>query len=117
MKNVRYAAAGAVAAALLAAPALPALGQANATSDTVTASEFSFKVSKRAVRKGTVVFTVKNAGQLPHDFRIAGKKTAQVAPGTTRKLTVKFTKAGRYAYLCTVPGHAAGGMKGSLTVR
>jgi uncharacterized cupredoxin-like copper-binding protein len=69
------------------------------------------------VPKGTVVFTVRNTGQLAHDFKIAGKKTAQVAPGTTKKLTVKFAKAGRYTYVCTVPGHAAGGMKGSLIVK
>jgi len=117
MKKIRYVAAGAVAAALVAAQALPALGQANAASDVVTAKEFSFKVSKRTVSKGTVVFTVKNTGTLPHDFKIAGKKTAQIAPGATKKLAVKFAKAGRYAYTCTVPGHASSGMKGSLTVR
>jgi uncharacterized cupredoxin-like copper-binding protein len=117
MTKVRYIAAGTVAAiALLAAQALPALGQATAT-DAVTAKEFNFKVAKRTVAKGTVVFTITNAGTLPHDFKIAGKKTTQIAPGTTKKLAVKFTKAGRYAYLCTVPGHAASGMKGSLTVR
>ena len=27
-----------------------------------------------------------------------------------------FTAPGTYEYLCTVPGHAAGGMKGLLTV-
>ena len=26
-------------------------------------------------------------------------------------------KAGKYIYLCTVPGHEAGGMKGELTVK
>jgi uncharacterized cupredoxin-like copper-binding protein len=30
---------------------------------------------------------------------------------------VTFTKAGRYAYLCTVPTHAAAGMKGVLIVK
>jgi uncharacterized cupredoxin-like copper-binding protein len=29
---------------------------------------------------------------------------------------VKFAKAGKYEYLCTVPSHAQNGMKGVLTV-
>jgi uncharacterized cupredoxin-like copper-binding protein len=39
-----------------------------------------------------------------------------INPGQTAKLTVTFTKAGSYPYLCTVPGHAAAGMKGVLRV-
>jgi len=31
-------------------------------------------------------------------------------------LTVIVTKPGSYAYSCLVPGHAAAGMKGVLTV-
>jgi uncharacterized cupredoxin-like copper-binding protein len=30
---------------------------------------------------------------------------------------VRFTKKGKYAFLCTLPGHAAGGMKGTFTVK
>ena len=32
-------------------------------------------------------------------------------------LVVNLTKAGKYEYLCTVPGHAAAGMKGLVTVK
>jgi uncharacterized cupredoxin-like copper-binding protein len=32
-------------------------------------------------------------------------------------LTVTFTAPGTYEYLCTVPGHAAAGSKGLLTVK
>ena len=38
-------------------------------------------------------------------------------PGDSAKLTVKFTKAGNYSYVCTVPGHAAAGMKGVFIVK
>jgi uncharacterized cupredoxin-like copper-binding protein len=31
-------------------------------------------------------------------------------------LKVTVSKPGNYEYLCTVPGHAAGGMKGTLKV-
>jgi Copper binding proteins, plastocyanin/azurin family len=32
-------------------------------------------------------------------------------------LIVTFAKKGKFPYLCTVPGHAAAGMKGTFTVR
>jgi uncharacterized cupredoxin-like copper-binding protein len=100
--------------------ALGVVGSASAATTTVQvkAGEFFFKLSKSSIAKpGTVVFTVKNAGHLAHDFKIAGKKTALIQPGKSATLKVKFAKAGKYAYLCTVAGHAAAGMKGRFTVR
>jgi uncharacterized cupredoxin-like copper-binding protein len=83
---------------------------------TVTATEFKFKLSKTSAPKGSVTFKVVNKGKAPHDFKIAGKKTPQIAPGKSASLTVKFAKVGKFAYLCTIPGHAAAGMKGKFTV-
>jgi uncharacterized cupredoxin-like copper-binding protein len=110
-----------VAAAFLvltvaAAPALAARSHATATKITVTASEFKFKLSAKSAKAGSVAFTVVNKGKLPHDFKIGGKKTPLISPGKSAKLTVKL-KAGKAAYLCTVPGHAAAGMKGTLSVK
>ena len=82
---------------------------------TVTAKEFKFVLSTKTVKAGTVMFKVKNAGKLPHDFKIGGKKTAMIGAGKTVTLTVKLGK-GSKPYLCTVPGHSAAGMKGSLKV-
>jgi uncharacterized cupredoxin-like copper-binding protein len=101
---------------IVAAPALGARSHASATAVTVTSTEFKFKLSKLSVPHGTVVFTVVNKGKIPHDFKINGKKTSLVKPGKSAKLTVTF-KAGKFKYLCTVPGHAALGMKGTLTVK
>ena len=84
---------------------------------TVAASEFKFVLSKRTVPVGsTVIFKVVNKGKISHDFKIAGKKTKTLNPGQSVTLTVKFTKKGHYAYLCTIPGHAAAGMKGTFSV-
>ena len=57
-----------------------------------------------------------NKGKLAHDFKIAGKKSQMVQPGksTTLKVTLK---RGKQKYECTVPGHAAAGMHGTLTVK
>jgi uncharacterized cupredoxin-like copper-binding protein len=101
---------------VVAGPSLAARSHTTATSVTVTATEFHFKLSKTSVPAGTVTFTVKNAGTVGHDFKIAGKKTPVIAPHKSAKLTVTLKK-GKAPYLCTVPGHAAAGMKGTLTVK
>jgi uncharacterized cupredoxin-like copper-binding protein len=101
---------------VVAAPAFSARTHATSTAVTVTATEFHFKLSKTSVPHGSVTFTLVNKGKLSHDFKIAGKKTALVKPGKSTKLTVTL-KAGKSAYLCTVAGHAAAGMKGTLTVK
>jgi uncharacterized cupredoxin-like copper-binding protein len=101
---------------VVAAPALGSRTHATGTAVTVTATEFHFKFSKTSVPHGSVTFTLVNKGHIGHDFKIGGKKTPVIKPGKSAKLTVTL-KAGKAAYLCTVPGHAAGGMKGNLTVR
>ena len=65
---------------------------------------------------GAVTFTITNKGKSTHDFKIAGKKSAVLRPGKTAKLSVVLKK-GKAAYLCTLPGHAAAGMKGTITVK
>jgi uncharacterized cupredoxin-like copper-binding protein len=101
------------------AQAHPAAPQAaNATTHiTVAASEFKFGFSKRSIPAvGTVIFTVVNKGKISHNFKIGGKTTPNLLPGKSAKLTVKFTKKGHYAYLWTITGHAAAGMKGLFSV-
>jgi len=97
-----------------------------------TEFKFAFRVpvggKPGQVPLGTVVFKVRNAGKLAHTFKVcsspgkitanscAGTGTATIAPGKTATLAITFKKKGTYEYLCTVPGHAAAGMKGPLTV-
>ena len=91
---------------------------ASATTIQVSGKEYSFKLSAKSIaRPGTVTFNFKNAGHLSHDFSINGKGTPMIKPGKTARITVSFKKKGNYRYLCTVPGHAALGMKGVFTVR
>ena len=115
---VALAAVGIAAGAVLA-PGGSASSSAPAvttTKVTVTATEFKFKFSRTTIPSGTVIFTVVNKGKIAHDFKIAGKKTPTIAAGKSATLTVTFTKGGKFAYLCTIPGHAAAGMKGLLQV-
>lgn len=112
------AAAGIIAGALApVSSASQVKSSATSTAITVTASEFKFALSKRTVPTGsTVIFTVINKGKIAHDFKIAGKKTPSLAPGSSAKLTVTFAKKGQSAYLCTLPGHPAAGMKGNFAI-
>ncbi len=85
---------------------------------TVGLSEFTFAIAPKTVRKGVVTtFVLTNRGTIGHDFKIGGRKSAVLGAGMKGTLRVTFRKAGRYAFLCTLPSHAAAGMKGVLVVR
>jgi uncharacterized cupredoxin-like copper-binding protein len=82
----------------------------------VAASEFKFVLSSKTAKRGVVIFKVKNVGKLGHDFEIDGRKTKLISPGKSTTLRVIFLRKGAYPYKCTVPGHAAAGMKGVFTI-
>ena len=116
MRRTMLMGSAAVAGLALAASAL---GAPTATTVTVTAgkpSELKFTLSKKTVPAGAVTFKVTNKGTSTHDFKIGGKKTALLKAGKSATLKVTLKK-GKAAFLCTVPGHAAAGMKGTLTVK
>jgi glucose/arabinose dehydrogenase len=117
---VRLAVLVAFAAALAAAGFAAAAWRGTVTPPTtgvlVTAYDFRFTLSRTSVPAGRVRFTVVNRGVFRHDFAIAGHKTRLLAHGERAVLNVVFRRPVRAAYRCTVPGHAAAGMKGILTV-
>ena len=96
-----------------ASSVLGAQGQTNRTVIKVTASEFKFVLSAKSAKAGPVTFVVTNKGALQHDFKIGTKKTPLLSKGKSSTITVTLKK-GKNAYLCTVSGHAAAGMKGAV---
>ena len=82
----------------------------------VAASEFKFVLSAKTAKRGVVIFSVTNAGKIKHDFEIKGRKTRLLSRGQSATLRVVFLRKGHYPYSCTVPGHAALGMKGVFTI-
>ena len=82
----------------------------------VTASELKFVLSAKSASRGLVIFKVKNVGALSHDFKIHGRKTRMLSHGQSATLRVTFLRKGTYAYSCTVPGHAAAGMRGVFKI-
>jgi uncharacterized cupredoxin-like copper-binding protein len=86
-----------------------------ATSVSVSGKEFKFTLSRRSARHGSITFHFTNRGTLGHDFKIDGKKTRIIKPRKSASFTVRLRR-GSYKYICTVPGHAAAGMKGTFKV-
>jgi uncharacterized cupredoxin-like copper-binding protein len=81
----------------------------------VQEKEYKITLSMRKVHHGTVTFAVKNVGKIAHNLAIqGGKKTPNIAPGKTGKLTVTLKK-GVYTLYCAVPGHRQLGMVAKLT--
>ncbi len=120
----------AVSACVALFAAIPAFAAGTTVKVSIpAANQFSFKLSSSAANHGTVTFKVTNSGSLPHDFKVCasnkggtatactGKVTPMIQGGKSATLVVNLTKPGKYEYLCTVPGHAAAGMKGILTVK
>jgi uncharacterized cupredoxin-like copper-binding protein len=119
-----FVAAGLAAALALAGAAVAAVvGKRSGASTTikVTEREYHISLSSTSAKAGSVTFVVHNAGKITHKLDVAGgglKKTAAmpgIAPGATRKLTVTLS-GGKVSLWCPVPGHAALGMKTSLTI-
>lgn len=95
----------------------PVATGSSAAKFTVNALDFKFQNMPKSVAAGTHTFTLVNKGSAMHDLKLAGKKTKVLAKGQKGSLTVALKRGKRYAFLCTVPGHAALGMKGTLVVK
>jgi uncharacterized cupredoxin-like copper-binding protein len=92
-------------------------------------TEFAFTLSKTSnLPAGLITFKVTNKGVIGHSFKVCtkavtttkanscvGVATKVLNKGQSATLTVPFAK-GQFEFLCTVSGHAAGGMKGIIGV-
>ena len=120
---------GLLAAGAVASSAVLSTHSAKATVITVVAgkpSELRFQMSQSSKLKlGTYTFKVTNKGLGFHTFKFCttpvktakkntcvGKVTKTLKPGQSASFTVKIKKVGKYEILCSIPGHAAAGMKG-----
>lgn len=107
----------AVTTAVLALAAAAAPAPSHTYTVRVDARDFSFTLSRRSVpAESTVRFVVRNRGVQAHGFAVKRKRTRVLRPGQAQTITVSFTKKGRFAFLCTVSGHARLGMKGRFGV-
>jgi plastocyanin len=87
---------------------------------TIEGTEFAFSPSTLTVTVGQPVqITFKNGGAYSHNLTITalGVKTKTIQPGQEDTISFTPAKAGQYPFICTVPGHADKGMKGTLIVQ
>lgn len=81
-----------------------------------------YKSKAATAPPGSLKVESKNDSSIGHDIALkdpSGKEVGKgkvVQGGGVSEFSVDV-KAGKYEFLCTVPGHEAGGMKGTLTVK
>lgn len=82
--------------------------------------QLKFLASSASATPGQVTLRMKNASSVPHDIAITGGGVNQigavVSGGGTSTVTTSL-KPGTYTFYCSVDGHEAAGMKGTLTVK
>jgi plastocyanin len=79
----------------------------------------AFQSTKATAPAGQLTVKMPNKSPLGHDIVLKGVQGAagKVVPqGGTSTFSVNL-KAGKYTFFCSVPGHEAAGMKGTLTVK
>ena len=79
----------------------------------------TFSKKTLAAKAGLVTINLRNLGPLPHDISLKGPGVNAHGKivGKGKTSTVHATlKKGRYTFYCSVPGHEAAGMKGTLVV-
>jgi plastocyanin len=102
----------------------PAAGGAS-TSLSIAASPsgmLMFTTKTLTAKAGKITITFTNTSPLGHNFTLQQGTNGPVIASTptfqggAKTLTVDL-KAGTYTYYCSVPGHRAAGMQGTLTVQ
>jgi len=114
------AAASAAAPASSAAPAPSGSPGAVAVAGAIEVTSFDLGFTPKAIEvaaAGRYTVTLKNTGAAAHDLTFAdGTTTGTVNAGASASVEVDVPAAG-VAFLCSIPGHAAAGMTGNITVK
>lgn len=82
----------------------------------------AFVTTKAIAMPGPLMFVSVNKASIPHNIalRDPSGNLLEAGPVVSDGGTSKFSttvKSGKYSFVCTVPGHEEGGMKGELTVK
>lgn len=89
-----------------------------AASATVEAGDLFFSLDELEATAGEPLnITLTNGGEVFHDLHVDDTEFALDAdPGQTVSGSLTIDEPGTYTFRCTVPGHAAAGMEGTVTV-
>jgi Cu+-exporting ATPase len=92
---------------------------ANARAIEVVARDLEFTPTDVRITAGrTTVLTFRNEGSVFHDWAVEGLANvdAGARPGQTQRIRFTVERPGTYRIHCSVPGHEAAGMAGTLVV-
>jgi len=94
----------------------PAVSTTSGGTIEIEAFDLGFTPAAIAVEKaGRYAVKLTNTGTVPHDVTFSDG-TKIVAPGGSTAEGVVGVPEGGLTFICSVPGHEAGGMKGAITV-
>jgi plastocyanin len=121
LRRARYLIAVGAASLLVAGTVMAAdrAIDASATPLAVTAKDVRFSPAEVHVTADRfAILTFMNADPVFHDWSVEGLANVDVParPGQTATLRFRIDQPGTYRIICTVPGHAAAGMTGTLVV-
>jgi plastocyanin len=95
-------------------------GGGNTLSLAADKSKLAYDKKTLSAKAGKVTIDMTNPSSIPHDIAIKGNGVQQVgkvvSSGGTSTVTADL-KPGTYTFYCSVDGHEAAGMKGTLTVK
>ena len=112
---------------LASRPASSEVDQSSATPDAQrvnvrVGNSMSFARPSIVVNAGVPVdLTLTNEGTIPHTFTIlqgvSRPINVEAGGGQTSRARFTLNQPGSYSFTCAIPGHAAAGMKGTITAR
>jgi plastocyanin len=82
-------------------------------------AQLKFDKSQLSAKAGKVTITMTNPSPLQHDIAIKGgvSATGKVVGQGGKSIVTADLKPGQYTFYCSVDGHEAAGMTGTLTVK
>lgn len=113
--------AGALANAVPTVNQKPAVEHAGVVEiDADPTGQLKFLASSASATSGKVTIRMKNMSSTPHDIAIQGggvSQIGQIVSGGGVSTVSANLQPGKYTFYCSVPGHRAAGMVGTLTVK
>jgi mono/diheme cytochrome c family protein len=79
--------------------------------------QLAYVANKATGEPGPVTIQMRNTSGTPHDIVIDGLGKGPVTPNGTSSFTATLDAGQTYTYYCSVQGHRAAGMQGTLTVK
>ena len=83
---------------------------------TIDAFDVHYDIGTIKTAAGPLTVTLDNKGAIDHTFKIEGTPLTLKAGGGKSASGTVTLKPGTYSFECTIPGHAAMGMKGTVIV-